>query len=110
MTSHSARQHSSCPGIAHYLIVAHMNSQHRVNSRTCLPLAITILSLLAAPAFAQSGIGGPTKPINHVGGATTTPNPVVPPSKGVTANAAPSSPTPTKTPAPTPTSTSMKKK
>ncbi|HLG82960.1 MAG TPA: hypothetical protein VKY22_18255 [Bradyrhizobium sp.] len=64
-----------------------------MNSRTGLPLAITLLALIAAPALAQGGVGGPTRPINHVGGATIHPNPVVPPSKGVTADAAPSNPT-----------------
>jgi hypothetical protein len=76
--------------------------------RTRLPLAITIVALLASSALAQSGVGGPTKPINHVGGAITHPNPVVPPAKGVTANAT-SSTTTTKNPA-NPTSTSIKKK
>ncbi len=64
-----------------------------MNSRTCLPLAIVILALAASPALAQGAVGGPTKPINHVGGATTHPNPMVPPAKGVTANAAPSNST-----------------
>ena len=79
-----------------------------MSSRTRLPLAIAILAILASPALAQSGVGGPTKPINHVGGATTHPNPVVPPTKGVTANAT-SSTTTTKSPS-NPTSTSIKKK
>jgi len=69
-----------------------------------LPLAITLVALLASPALAQSSVGGPTKPTNRVGGATTHPNPVVPPTKGVTTNAAP-----TKPPS-NPTPTSMKKK
>jgi hypothetical protein len=79
-----------------------MNSERRINSRTCLLLTIAILAVIAAPALAQS-VGGPNKPINHIGGATTHPNPVIPPAKGVTANAAPSNPTkPTKNP-PSPT-------
>jgi len=78
-----------------------------MTSRTRLPLAVTIVALLASPALAQSSVGGPTKPTNHVGGATTHPNPVVPPTKGVTANATPS--TTTKTPS-NPMSTSTKKK
>lgn len=75
-----------------------MNSEHRVNGRISLPLAIIVLTVLAggAPALAQSGVGGPTKPINHVGGATTHSNPVVPPPKGVTANTVSPNPTPTK--------------
>jgi hypothetical protein len=85
-----------------------MNSERRMNRSIRLPMAITILALLASPALAQS-VGGPTKPVNHVGGATTHPNPVVPPAKGATANAAPSNPTSTKNP-PTPVSTSTKKK
>jgi len=86
-----------------------MNSR-TLNNWTCLPLAVTLLALLAAPAFAQSSVGGPTKPINHVGGATTHANPVVPPSKGVTASATPSNPTPTKNVAPPPPPASTKKK
>jgi hypothetical protein len=82
-----------------------MNSERRMTSRTRLPLAITILALLASPALAQSGVGGPTKPINHVGGAATHPNPVVPPAKGVTANVTSSTKNPSN-----PTSTSIKKK
>ena len=78
-----------------------------MTSRTRLPLAVTIVVLLASPALAQSSVGGPTKPTNRVGGATTHPNPVVPPTKGVTANATPS--TTTKTPS-NPMSTSTKKK
>jgi hypothetical protein len=85
-----------------------MNSERRMNSRICLPFAITLLALLASPALAQS-VGGANKPINHVGGATAHPNPVVPPSKGVTANAAPSNPT-TKTIASTPAPTTPTKK
>ena len=54
--------------------------------RTRLPLAVTIVALLASPALAQSSVGGPTKPTNHIGGATTHANPVVPPQKGVTTN------------------------
>ena len=79
-----------------------------MTSRTRLPLAITLLVLLISPALAQRGVGGPTKPTNQVGGATTHSNPVVPPQKGVTA-AGPSPVTTTKTPS-SPTSTSMKKK
>jgi hypothetical protein len=87
-----------------------MNSERRMNRSIRLPLAITILALLASPALAQS-VGGPAKPVNHVGGATTHPNPVVPPAKGVTANAAASNPTSTKNPpSPTPVSTPTKKK
>jgi len=59
-----------------------------MTSRTRLPLAITLLVLLTSPALAQRGVGGPTKPTNQVGGATTHSNPVVPPQKGVTANTA----------------------
>lgn len=66
-----------------------------MTSRTRLPLAITIIALLASPALAQSSVGGPTKPTNHVGGATTHPNPVVPPTKGATVNATPSTTTKT---------------
>ncbi len=54
--------------------------------RIRLPLAITLLVLLASPALAQSGVGGPTKSTNHVGGATPNSNPVVAPQKGTTAN------------------------
>jgi len=57
-----------------------------MTSRTRLPLAVTIVALLTSPALAQSGVGGPIKPTNHVGGATTHANPVVPPQKGVTTN------------------------
>ncbi|WP_036048256.1 hypothetical protein [Bradyrhizobium sp. Tv2a-2] len=78
-----------------------------MNRRTRLPLAIALLALVASPALAQSSVGGPTKPINHVGGATNHPNPVIPPAKGATANATPSNPTSTKNP---PNPTSMKKK
>jgi len=78
-----------------------------MTSRTRLPLAITLLVLLISPALAQRGVGGPTKPTNQVGGATTHSNPVVPPQKGVTANVP--SPVTTKTPS-SPTSMSMKKK
>jgi len=72
-----------------------------MNSRTCLPFSIVILALMAnggllSPAHAQGAVGGPTKPINHVGGATTHSNPVVPPPKGATNNAVPPTPTSTK--------------
>jgi hypothetical protein len=80
-----------------------MNSERRMTSRTRLPLAITIVTLFVSPALAQSSVGGPTKPANHVGGATTHPNPVVPPPKGATSS------TTTKTPS-NPTSTSTRKK
>jgi hypothetical protein len=83
-------------------------SERRMNRRTCLPIAITILAVSAAPALAQSRVGGPTKPINHVGGAATNPNPVVPPSKGVTASTVPSNPTSAKNPASPSTSTKKK--
>jgi hypothetical protein len=73
-----------------------MNSEHRMNRRTCLPIAIALLAIGAAPALAQSVVGGPTKPINHIGGAASHPNPVVPPAKGVAASATPSNPTSTK--------------
>jgi len=76
-----------------------MNSERRMTSRTCLPFAITILALMASPALAQSAVGGPTKTTNHVGGAATHANPVVPPAKGVTANAARPASAPTVPPA-----------
>jgi hypothetical protein len=76
-----------------------MNSERRMTSRTCLPFAITILALMTSPALAQSVVGGPTKTTNHIGGATTHANPVVPPAKGVTANAARPASAPTVPPA-----------
>jgi hypothetical protein len=75
-----------------------MNSNHQMNRTTRLPLAIALLAIVASPALAQTAVGGPTKPINHLGGATNHPNPVIPPAKGVTANATSSTPASTKNP------------
>jgi hypothetical protein len=86
-----------------------------MNHKTCVPFAIAILAIVASPALAQSVVGGPTKPINHVGGAANHPNPMVPQAKGATAGAVSSKPAATKNTAttitnPRPTPTSAKKK
>jgi hypothetical protein len=54
-----------------------------------LLVALTVI-VIAAPASAQSAVGGPHKQTNFVGGAVVTPNPVVPVPRG--ASSLPSTP------------------